>query len=146
VTPIRADALLALPVRLHGIALGHPVDVLLDRSELRVVGLDLVCGDDTHRFLPFATAGVDEDEITIRSPLVLLEEDELAFYRTRTLALATLRGQPIVRGERAVGRLLDVVVGSGGAVEELVVEGDAGVEHVRFDGSVRVGPVSRTAA
>ena len=86
--------LLALPVRLHGIQLGRPVDLLLDRDTLRAVGLDVLCGDEVHRFLPLPTASVSDDEIAILSPLVLLEEDELHFYRSKTFALSALRGRP----------------------------------------------------
>ena len=86
--------LLALPVRLHGIQLGRPVDLLLDRDTLRTVGLDVLCGDEVHRFLPLPTASVSDDEIAILSPLVLLEEDELHFYRSKTFALSALRGRP----------------------------------------------------
>ena len=86
--------LLALPVRLHGIQLGRPVDLLLDRDTLRTVGLDVLCGDEVHRFLPLPTASVSDDEIAILSPLVLLEEDQLHFYRSKTFALSALRGRP----------------------------------------------------
>ncbi len=60
------DELLAMPVRLHGIQLGRPVDLLLDRDARRVVGLDVLCGDGVHRFLPLPVGQlrdviVDED-------------------------------------------------------------------------------------
>ena len=55
---LSGDAILSLPVRLHGIELGRPVDLLLDRESLRVVGLDVLCGDEVHRFLPLPTAVV----------------------------------------------------------------------------------------
>jgi hypothetical protein len=87
--------LLALPVRLHGVQLGRPVDLLLDRNTLRTVGLDVLCGDEVHRFLPLPTASVSDDEIAILSPLVLLEQDQLDFYRSKTFALSTLRGRPV---------------------------------------------------
>ena len=82
VRPIPARDLLVLPVRLHGIQLGRPVDLLLDREDRRALGFDILCGDDVHRFLPLPTVSVTDDALTISSPLVLLEEDELAFYRT----------------------------------------------------------------
>jgi hypothetical protein len=146
VADIRADALLGLPVRLHGIGLGRPADLLLDRSELRVVGLDVLCGDEIHRFLPFATTAIAADEIMIKSPFVLLEEDELAFYRARTFALAKLRGHGVERNGRLVGRLVDVVIGNDGALRELVVDTGGPQERVAFDASVRLAPVSRSAA
>ena len=89
--------LLGLPVRLHGLQLGQPSDLLLDRETMRAVGIDVVCGDEAHRFLPFATAAISDDAITITSPLVLLEVDELAFYRSRSFTLRSLRGRPVAR-------------------------------------------------
>lgn len=143
---MRATDLLALPLRLHGIQLGRPVDVLLDREELRVVGLDILCGDHVHRFLPLATAVVSADDIAIRSPLVLLEEDELAFYRSRAFALASLRGRPVERGGRPAGVLADVVLGPDGSLAEVVVEADGVERRIPFDDTVRFHPESRSAA
>ena len=40
-----ATELLLLPVQLHGIRLGQPVDVLLDLDSWRVLGLVVLCGD-----------------------------------------------------------------------------------------------------
>ena len=91
------DELLALPVRLHGIQLGRPVDLLLDRDAQRIVGLDVLCGDGVHRFLPLPTAAVGREQIRILSPLVLLEQRELDFYRSRTLALSRLRDRVVER-------------------------------------------------
>ena len=84
------DELLGLPVRLHGVQLARPVDLLLDPNAHRAVGLDLLCGDEMHRFLPLQTAEVGKEEIRILSPFVLLEQRELEFYRSRTLALGRL--------------------------------------------------------
>jgi len=79
--------LLALPVRMHGIQLGRPVDVLLDERGERVVGLELVCGDRARRFLPFAVAEVRPHEIAVESALMLLDERDLTYYRARTRRL-----------------------------------------------------------
>jgi hypothetical protein len=143
---LSGDELLALPVRLHGIQLGRPVDLLLDREALRAVGLDLVCGDDVHRFLPLPTATLSDREISIPSALVLLEEDELAFYRSRALALSSLRGSPVERDGREVGALRDVVVGDDGALVAVLVEQDGLAKRVPFDGTLRFAPEARTAA
>ena len=143
---LSGDAILSLPLRLHGIELGRPVDLLLDRENLRVVGLDVLCGDEVHRFLPLPTALVGDDGLTIHSPLVLLEEDELAFYRDRAVALASLRGRTVERGGRPVGTLRDVVVGEGGALVEVIVETRAGEQRLPFDERVRIQPESRSAA
>ena len=143
---LRSDELLALPVRLHGISLGRPVDLLLDRDELRVVGFDIRCGDDVHRFLPFATALVREDQIALRSPLVLLEEDELAFYEARTFALSSLRGKSVDRAGRREGALREIVLRVDGSPKELVVEDEGRSRRIPFDESVHIDVGSRSAA
>jgi hypothetical protein len=145
VITIRGNHLLALPVRLHGIQLGRPVDLLLDREELRVLGLDVLCGDEVHRFLPLPTASVSAEAIAISSPLVLLEEDQLDFYRTRAFAFTSLRGRPVEQRGREVGALDDIVVRSDGSLHELVVTGN-GETLLAFDATVRVVAGSRSAA
>jgi hypothetical protein len=143
---IRADELLALPIRLHGIQLGHPVDLLLDRDELRVLGLDVLCGDEIHRFLPLPTAAIKDEELTISSPLLLLEEDELAFYQARAFALESLRGCPVDRDGRPAGTLKDIVVGPSGVLTEVIVEANGEEQRLPFDETVRFQPKSRSAA
>jgi hypothetical protein len=140
------DELLALPVRLHGIQLGRPAELLLDRDVLRVVGLDVLGGDELHRFLPLPTATVGTDEITILSPLVLLEEDELFFYRSRAFSLSSLRGRAIEYEQREVGALRDVVVASDGELLATIVEQDGSIQRIPFDGSLSFAPESRSAA
>ncbi|MGZ4361156.1 MAG: hypothetical protein ACXVFF_02605 [Gaiellaceae bacterium] len=134
--------LLALPVRLHGIQLGRPVDLLLDRDTLRTVGLDVLCGDEVHRFLPLPTASVSDDEIAILSPLVLLEEDELHFYRSKTFALSTLRGRAVQRKSRDLGALGDVVIDAAGELVAVVVAG----QRIVSDGELRFAANRRSAA
>ena len=136
------DELLGLPVRLHGVQLGRPVDLLLDPDTRRVVGLDLLCGDELHRFLPLPTAAVGRDEIRILSPFVLLEQHELDFYRARTLALSRLRGRPVERHGRRVGLLQDVVVAGAGQLIAAIVEN----ERIPFDAALRLAPSRRSAA
>jgi hypothetical protein len=134
--------LLALPVRLHGIQLGRPVDLLLDPDARRVVGLDLLCGDEVHRFLPLPTAAVNEDEIGILSPFVLLEQHELDFYRSRTLALSRLRGRPVEQKGRPLGSLHDVVLAPDGQLVAAIV----GSARIPFDDALRFAPERRSAA
>ena len=119
-----------LPVRLHGIQLGRPDDLILDRDTRRVVGFDVLCRDDVHRFLPLAAAQLGDEAITIGSPLVLLEEDELAFYRDRGARLSGLRGAAVKAGGAAAGTLEDVVFASDGRVIEVVVAGRDGLERL----------------
>jgi hypothetical protein len=131
-------------VRLHGIPLGRPVELLLDRDDLRVVGIDVRCGDDVDRFLPLATAIVRDDEIAIRSPLVLLEEEERAFYAARTFALRSLRGVSVDRGGSAEGALREILFGPDGTLTGLIVGDDE--RRIPFNDTVRIDVGSRSAA
>jgi uncharacterized protein YrrD len=143
VTEWSGDEVLGLPVRLHGLELARPVDLLLDREGLRVVGLDVRCGDDVHRFLPLPTAAIGDGALTIHSPLVLLEEDELDFYRARAFALSSLRGRAVTNQGESVGKLRDVVFAPSGELRAVVL--DTG-KRLPFDETLTFAPQSRTAA
>lgn len=140
---LSGDAILSLPLRLHGIELGRPVDVLLDRDSMRVVGLDVLCGDEVHRFLPLPTAAIGEDELAIHSPLVLLEEDELGFYRARAFSLKSLQGRAVTRKQRRVGALRDVVFRANGALLAVLLESG---ERLPYETSLGFAPQRRSAA
>jgi PRC-barrel domain len=142
-TEFSGGAVLALPVCLHGVELGQPVDVLLDREALRVVGLDVLCRDEVHRFLPLPTAAIGPDAMTIHSPLVLLEEDQLDFYRSRAFVLTSLRGKPVLRKNKEAGRLCDVVFTPDGELLAVVVEPGG---RLPFDGTLQFAPQRRSAA
>lgn len=141
-----AESLLGQTVRLHGIALGRPVDLLLDRDDLRAVGLDVLCGDDERRFLPLAAATVGSGEISISSPLVLLEEAQLDFYRSRSFSLSSIRGRPVRRRGEDVGRLRDLRLTTDFTPATVVLEVDGAERELPFDGSIRFDPRSRSAA
>ncbi len=143
VRELSGNEILALPLRLHGIELGRPVDVLLDRETLRVVGLDVLCGDREHRFLALPTAAVGDDGLAIHSPLVLLEEDELGFYRARAFSLAALRGRPVMRKQTSVGALHDIIFRTDGTL--LRIELESG-ERIPYEASLRFATARRTAA
>jgi hypothetical protein len=130
-----AEALLRLPVRLRGVDLGRAVDLILDPEGRRAIGIDVLYKDDGHRFLPLSAAQIDADHIAVASALVLLAADELAFYRKRASTMRLLRGAPVRRDGREVGRLRDVLVGSGGAVEHLVTEDG---RRITFGEDVRI--------
>jgi hypothetical protein len=138
--------LLSVPVRLHGLTLGRPVDVLLDRDELKVVGLDVLCGDQEHRFLPVAAAEIASDAISISSPLVLLEEEQLAFYRSRTFSFGALRGRPVRRHDRELGLLRGLRLHADLAVAAVVVTVEGREQVVPFDDALRFDPRNRSAA
>ena len=76
-------------VRLHGVQIGHVVDVILDPAD-NPIGLEVRCEDGKHRFLPLAAASLVADEVLIESPFAMLDGDELEFYRERS---ATVRGR-----------------------------------------------------
>jgi hypothetical protein len=85
-----AADLLSLPVRLNGIQLGRPVEALVDATSDRVVGFEVICGDESRRFLPFAVAEIRDDELALTSALMLIDERDLGFYRRRSRRLADL--------------------------------------------------------
>jgi hypothetical protein len=143
---LSGDVLLALPVRLHGLQLGRPTDLLLDRDLRRAVGIDVVCGDERHRFLPLPTATVNDDEIAIPSPLVLLEEDKLEFYRSRTVTLSSLRGRLVEWRGSDAGAVRDVVIGADRELVALIVESEGLARRVPVDGTLRFAPETRSAA
>jgi hypothetical protein len=105
-----ATELLQLPVQLHGIRLGRPVDLLLDAVEWRALGFVVLCGDGSSRFLVFATADLREDAIVVSSALLLLEDVE--FYRDRSRSLRDLLGS----------ELRDLLVSPDGSVEAVEPE------------------------
>jgi hypothetical protein len=108
-----------------------------------VVGIEVACGDDADRFLPLAAASIGEDAITTQSAFTVI--DEADFYRKRGRTLAQIRGLAVERDGAPVGALEDVVIGTHGAVAELVI---AGGERVAFDETVEITgtPADRTAA
>ena len=113
-----ATELLQLPVRLNGIRLGRPVDLLLDPVEWRALGFVVLCGDESSRFLVFAAADLREDAIDVSSALLLLEDVE--FYRDRSRSLRDLLGP----------ELRDLLVTPDGSVEALVVERDGVAQQI----------------
>jgi hypothetical protein len=139
---LTSGELLSLPVRLGGIAVGWPVDLVLDPISPRALGLEVRCGDGAHRFLALAAARVGEDEISIDSGLTLV--DDVAFYRSRGTALASLRGGPVERGGRGLGRLKDVRLASDGSIVSVVASTRDGEVEVPAAADLRL--VQRTKA
>lgn len=117
------DELIGLPVRVHGIQLGRPVDVILAATNgRRAVGLDVLCGDDEHRFLPLAAATLGAGAIEIASTLTLLDDAELEYYRAHGSTLTSLRGVAVARRGFTVGTLRDLRIGDDGSIEAVLVE------------------------
>jgi hypothetical protein len=85
---LRAEQLLHRPVLVRGIRLGRVADVLFDPAAPRVLGLDVLCGDGVHRFLPLPAVTLADARIEVSSSLTLLDEETLAFYSRRGRSLA----------------------------------------------------------
>ena len=81
------EPLLQRPVSLHGVRVGHVVDVILEAAEGQPMGLEVRCLDGRHRFLPMAAATPVGEEVVIDSPFALLETEELELYRGRGVSL-----------------------------------------------------------
>jgi hypothetical protein len=79
--------LVRAPVVVRGIRLGEVENVLLDSEALRILGFDVLCGDGSNRFLPYSTARLTDRAIEIDRALMLLDETELEFYRSRGRSL-----------------------------------------------------------
>jgi hypothetical protein len=90
---LRAGALLRRPVVFRDIRLGTVVEVIFDRDVSRILGLDVLCGDGSRRFLSLAACEVEGSLIRVESALVLVAE-ELEFYRNRGRALTALANWP----------------------------------------------------
>ena len=133
---LTGEELLQRPVRLRGIQLGRAVDVLLHPSEPHALGLDVLCGDERHRFLPLSAAEVRDDHVEAASSLVLLDLRPDSFYRLRARPLSALRGTRVDDQYQ----LQDVVLGPDWRIVELVLEGG---ERVPLDGLVLPGLRSR---
>jgi sporulation protein YlmC with PRC-barrel domain len=131
-----ASAVVALPVRVHGIELGRVVEFVVDLDVRRVLGYEVRCGDETHRFLPLGAARVRDGEIAIGSSLILL--DELAFYRGRGHGLGALRGARVANAGGKRGTLRDVVFDHDGSIRELVVSTSSGERRIPAGADVRI--------
>ena len=127
------DELLGLPVLLHGIVLGQPVDLLFHPTAPRALGLDVRCGDDAHRFLPFAAVSVCAHSFGVDSALVLVDLTPNSAYRTQARSLSSLRGSPL--GDEGK-QLQDIVLGPDWAIEELVLGDGSETRRVPLNGYV----------
>jgi len=136
---LSASAALQLPVRMRGIGLGQPVDLIVDVDAWQVIGFVVRCGDASRRFLPFAASQPGGDEIAVASALMLLED--VGFYEQRGVSFRSLLGGRVGLG----GELRDLVIGPAGAIVELVVELDRELRSVPAAGSTIV-PTRATAA
>ena len=130
--------LLRANVQMRGIQLGRVSDVIFDRDLQGALGLEVHCGDEGRRFLPYAIARLHDDVIELDSPLVLLDESELAFYKERATTFASLVHRFVaVRGEGA-GPLEDMVLRANGSIEAVVVATGNGRRLIPYDERVAI--------
>ena len=132
-SPLSAEELLRFPVRLDTIDVGRAVDLIVDPVQQRALGLDVLCRDDVHRFLPLAAAEIRESEIRLTSPFALMDDDGFDFYRGRASSLRQLKGTQVARGGRDLGAIRDVVVSPTGEIEAFVVESGTAVATLAVD-------------
>jgi hypothetical protein len=133
---LTGEKLRRLPVRLRGILLGRPADLILHPSAPRLLGLDVLCGDGTHRFLPSSASTVREGEIEVSSPFVLLDLPPDSLYRSQARLLSRLVGTTL-GDDGAV--LRDVVLGPEWTIDELVLEDARGRRRVPAAGNLSAG-------
>lgn len=131
-THLTGEELLRLPVRVQGVRLGRSVDVLLHPTDPRALGVDVLCRDERHRFLPLAAATVGPRAIEVSSALVLLDLGDDSVYRLEARPLSRLRGTTVA-GDAS---LQDLVLGHRWAIVELVVDAGDGTKRVPLDGVV----------
>jgi hypothetical protein len=128
-----ATELLQLPVQLHGIGLGRPVDLLVDRADWRVLGFVVRCRDESTRFLAYAASAPQQHEIAVPSALLLI--DDVDFYRKRAHSLRSLVGAPVSTAGHEAGRLRDLLVSSTGTVDALIVARDGEIRQIEPPGT-----------
>ncbi len=122
--------MLARSVLVADIVVGAVVDLVLDRNVRRVLGFEVRCGDEEHRFLPFGAATATEAAVDARSPLALLDQPELAFYCANGSSLRTLRGTLARRtGNGAARPVEDLELSTEGDVTGVLL-GSKDLEHV----------------
>jgi hypothetical protein len=121
----RTGALVGRAVMYRDIRLGVVVDALLDGPVRRLVGLDVLCGDGAHRFLPFPACDVVESQIAVDSALVFLERD-VDFYRAGGRSFSKLQRLPVRLSGIEVGTLTDIVVTLAGDVRQVVASTSSG--------------------
>jgi hypothetical protein len=134
----RTGALVGRTVMYRDIRLGVVVDALLDAPVRRLVGLDVLCGDGAHRFLPFPACDVRQKRIAVDSALVFLERD-VDFYRVGGRPFSMLQRLPVRLSGLEVGTLLDVVVTSAGDVTRVVASTTTGDRELEAGHGLVVG-------
>jgi hypothetical protein len=140
---LTASAALQLPVRLQGITLGRPIDLLVATETWQVLGFVVRCRDESERFLPYAASQPSSTQLAIGSALLLLEDAD--FYRRRGASLRDLVGAAVEHDGRPAGLLRDLVLGQHGEVSELLVEDGGAFVRLRAPGCRVASPRASAA-
>ena len=143
---LSAEELLQFPVRLDGIDVGRAVDLIVDPLQQRALGLDVLCRDEVHRFLPLVAADIRGSEICVASPFALMDGDGYEFYRGRASSLRQLKGMHVTHGGRDLGPIRDVVVSSSGDFEAFVVDSGGEVTTVPIDSALSIDGSGRNGS
>jgi PRC-barrel domain len=130
--------LLRANVQMRGIQLGRVTDVIFDRELQRALGVEVHCGDEGRRFLPYTIARLDNDVIALDSPLVLLDESELAFYKERATTFTSLIHRFVAVRAEGAGPLEDIILGPNGSIEAVVIATEGGDRRVPYDDRVAI--------
>lgn len=138
---VSVRSLLERPVVLNGIRLGQPHDLVLDDESMRAVGIEVLCADDGHRFLPLPAARLRTREIAVGSALLLLDERDVDFYRRYARTFHSLEGATVERAGMPLGELEDLLIADYGEI----VAVQAGGQCVRFDGDVVLTAVRKAS-
>ena len=117
---LSARRLVQTRVTSGGIALGRPVDLLIDPGMEQALGLEVLCRDGLHRFLPWLACRPSAEGIEVGNALSLLEAGEADFYRRKGVSLRRLRTPSGARVEDVdlddSGRTVAVHLAASGAV------------------------------
>jgi hypothetical protein len=143
---LSGEELLRFPVRVDGMDVGRAVDLIVDPHTRRALGIDVLCRDDVHRFLPLAAADVGADEIRLSSAFALVDDAGFDFYRGRASSLRRLKGAEVARDGRNVGALRDVVISDAGEIEAFIVQSGEEAIAVSVEAGVSVEPNGRNGS
>jgi hypothetical protein len=83
--------LIGMPVRHRGITLGRVRDLLVDDRD-RPLGLEVLSVADESAFLPWPSHELGQGEVIVPTPLSILSEHELEYYRRIGRSVRVLLG------------------------------------------------------
>jgi hypothetical protein len=115
-----ARLLLEMRVTTRGIDLGWAVDLVLNEELDRALGLDVVCVDRQHRFVPWFACRFGRT-VEVRNALSLMDAREASFYRAKGSSLRTF---------------LQALGGSNSSARDVLLDGTGSMVAVTLGGSL----------